>query len=84
MIPGRIAGATRHIGAPAGWDKEKEGPCAALSVRDVQTASGNTMSSAWFPTPEELHNLVAGAPVYLTILGEKHPVVMLGVGNMPS
>ena len=84
MHPGRIEGATRRIGAPEGWDADKEGPCGFLHVRDMPTVSGNCMITAWFPTPEELAAIFHGAPIYLSILGERHPVISMGVGNAPA
>lgn len=84
MTPGRIEGATRRIGPPKGWDKAKEGPCGNLLVRDMPTASGNVMVTAWLPNTDELARMVAGASVYLTVLGSQHPVVAMGVGNAPE
>lgn len=78
MIPGAIAGATRKLGAPADMTKEE---CSALLIRDYNVAGRNTMVSAWYPTPEEVEALVKGAPVYLGITGETHPVVFLTVGS---
>lgn len=84
MHAGRIEGSTRRIGAPENWDAKKDGPCSALHVRDMQTVSGNCMVSAWLPTPCEVDAIVRGAPVYLSILGARHPVVAMGVGNAPE
>lgn len=81
MLNGEVAGATRILGAPKSWDAERQGSCAALAVRDEMTAAGQGMTSAWFPTPDEIERLLAGAPVYLTVLGEQHPPVMLQVGE---
>jgi hypothetical protein len=80
MIPGRIAGATRVLGVPTGWDKDRDGPCGGLPVRDGVTG----MESAWFPTSEEIAAIVAGAPVILEIVGRGHPPVMLSVGEKPE
>lgn len=84
MMPGHINGATRRIGAPEGWDAKKEGVCGFLHVRDTLTASGNAMTTAWFPNTDELARIAAGAPIYLMILGRGHPVVSMGVGNAPG
>lgn len=84
MHPGRVAGATRHLGAPMGWDAERDGHCGVLSVRDGLTGRLPDMTSAWFPTPEELKRLLAGAPVHLTIVGNVHPPVALSVGQAPD
>lgn len=77
----RIRGATRIIGRAQGY--------AGLPLRDEDTtlSSGNTvpsMVSAWFPTPEELAKLNAGAPVTVKLLGSAHPPIMVGVGEPPD
>lgn len=90
MIPGRIPGATRYLGAPVGWEPEKDGHCAHLAVRDmpVNGGPGNpgvpAMHSVWEPTPDELERLKAGAPVYLIVIGSAHPPVSLSVGRAPA
>jgi hypothetical protein len=84
MIPGRIEGATRRLGAPRDWDKDRDGPCSALAIRDEPTDAGPGMTSAWQPTPDEIARLAAGASIYLTILGTAHPPVSLAVGNTPE
>lgn len=45
----------------------------------VKDAYGFT--SAWRPTREELKQLLAGAPIFLTIIGQAHPAVCLHVGD---
>jgi len=42
------------------------------------------MVSSWQPTPAEAAAIAAGAPIYLTVLGQGHPPVMLTVGNPPE
>ena len=80
MIIGRIAGATRELGAPKDWNSERDGDCGALAILDWQPTEGqNAMTSAWFPTPDEVRQINAGQPVYLTVWGTMHPPVMLGV-----
>lgn len=85
MHVGRISNATRDLGAPKDWDPGRNGPCQSLPVRD-ELAGGRivAMTSAWFPTPEELLRLVSGAPVYLRVLASQHPPVMLSVGAAPD
>lgn len=75
MSPGEISFATRALGAPAGWDKERHGECAVLPIRDHE----GTMQSAWYPSKEEIAALVLGAPVILTVWGPSHPPVAVGV-----
>lgn len=83
MHIGRIAGATRVLNAPEGWDNKKVF-CGSLPIKDGKMANQKTMTSAWFPTPEEIQNMADGAPIYLVIIGETHPVVALGVGEPPD
>lgn len=85
MIPGRIEGANCTLGAPGNWDKTRDGNCLSLSIRAEPAESGALlMSSVWFPTPEELAAIAAGAPVKLQVYGTGHPPVMLGVGDVPT
>jgi hypothetical protein len=84
MIPAFIEGATRKLAAPADWNKDEQGVCGALVVRDEETNAGQFMVSAWEPTPEELAALLGGAKVYLHVMGRSHPPVMLLVGEAPS
>lgn len=84
MHAGRISGTTRTLGPPADWNKEDDGPCGRLAIRDEPTTAGIGMTSAWFPTPEEIIRLQAGAPIYLTIIGMEHPPVDLQVGAVPE
>lgn len=80
MIPRRIAGATRYLGAPKGWEPESDGDCSHLAILDVENDHGhNVMLSAWEPTPAEIEALQAGAPVYLQIVGTGHPPVNVWV-----
>jgi hypothetical protein len=73
---------TRLIGAPAGWNPQRDGPCGALSVHDYVNAHGKpTMLSKWELEPGDLEKLQAGAPIYLSILGQVHPVVCVFVGD---
>lgn len=85
MHIGRVAGATRNLGAPKGWDPAKDGICGGLPIRDEPHSPGvNKMVSAWLPTPEEIALIAAGAPIYLAVLGVSHPPVSMFVGNPPA
>ena len=85
MEIGRILGATRNLGAPVDWDKDKDGPCVGLPIRDEpHTAGTNRMVSAWLPSPDELRLIAAGAPIYLYVYGTAHPPVWVGVGMPPA
>lgn len=80
MIPLRIAGATRHLGAPKGWNPETDGPCGHLEIADIEAEGGvNIMMSSWEPTPLEIAAIIAGAPVMLQVVGLAHPPVMIWV-----
>jgi len=81
MIPKRIAGATRWLGAPKGWEPETDGDCSHLAILDIEGDGAPVMLSAWEPTPAELQALVAGAPVYLQVRGTVHPPVNVWVGE---
>lgn len=82
MEIGRVKGCTRVIGKSQGYY--------GLPLRDEfinDTVTGpNTpcMVTAWFPTPDELAALNAGAPIHLRVVGTAHPPVMLGVGELPE
>ncbi|MEF2552008.1 hypothetical protein VQ042_11655 [Aurantimonas sp. A2-1-M11] len=82
MIIGRIEGATRTLGKSQGY--------LGLPIRDVRlncSVGGDgtpAMQTAWFPTPDELAAVNAGAPIHLTVLGTAHPPVMLSTGNVPD
>ncbi len=85
MMVGRIAGATRNLGAPPGWERDKHGACGGLPIRDEMHSPGlPRMVSAWIPTPGELAALQAGAPIYLHVIGATHPPVWVGVGLPPA
>ena len=82
MHIGRVSGCTRVLGQRQGY--------LGLPIRDVvidcSVNGPNTpaMITAWFPTPEELAAINAGAPIHLRIVGTKHPPVMLEVGDVPG
>ena len=83
MIANRIKNATRYLGAPAGWQPDKQGHCAHLAIWDIETTAGPAMMSSWEPTPDELARINAGAPVELLIVGTVHPPVEVRVGYPP-
>jgi general stress protein 26 len=85
MIGARIPGATRYLGAPAGWKPDEQGDCAHLAIRDM-TINGDvpSMHSLWEPTTEEVARIVAGAKVRLIIVGTGHPPVSVSVDLAPD
>lgn len=81
MLTGRISGATCTLLPPTDWDAKKFGPCSGLAIRVEDTGVGRGMTSAWFPNADEIARIAAGAPIYLTVLGNAHPPVALAVGE---
>ncbi len=84
MEPSRIEGFTREIGKPRNWDDAVNGECGSLAVRDYVEGGLPWMQSAWTLSPEELEALQRGAPVYLQVQGQVHPVVSIAVGLPPE
>jgi len=82
MEIGHIQGTTRVLGKSQGYY--------GLPIRDVllnDSVNGPetpAMQTAWFPTPDEMAAINAGAPIILTVLGSGHPPVMLGTGAVPE
>lgn len=83
MIVNRIAGATHTLGKPRNWDDDEHGNCLSLPIRAEEINGLPCLTSSWQPTPEELAQLNAGAPIYLRIIATSHPPVMLEVGPAP-
>lgn len=75
MKPVPLLNPDRRIGAPAGWDHEKDGLCHTIEVWDRE----GFMISAWRPTEKELEALNAGKCFYLAISGRVHPVIWMQV-----
>lgn len=80
MIPKRMEGTTRVIGAPAGWDAERDGVCVSLPISDVEIDMGdgvkrNMQYSGHEPTPDDLRKLLAGGYVVLGFPGTVHPPI---------
>jgi hypothetical protein len=82
MQIGMVEGCTRVIGKSQGY--------IGLPLRDelihcsVNGPNTPAMITAWYPTPEEIAAITAGAPVHLRILGVQHPPVMIEVGPQPT
>jgi hypothetical protein len=81
MIPVRVSGCTRVLGAPPGWTPESSGDCCGLAIRDEASGDMPCMVSAWEPTPAELAALNAGGRVFLRVVGTGHPPVMVYAGS---
>lgn len=82
MEIGRVAGATRVVGKSQGY--------LGLPIRDevidcpINGPGTPAMVTAWFPTPDELAALIAGAPIHVRILGVTPPPMMLSTGQVPD
>ena len=77
MTPLRIENATRVLA-------ESQDEYLALAILDETGTNGvNGMTSLWEPSPAELRELVQGGAVRLTILGTKHPPVILATQPAP-
>ena len=76
-----IVPCTRRMGSPEGMEDE----CGTLEICDVHDPIwGNVMRSAWRPDPDELLAIMGGAPIILQIVGHRHPIVALFMGQMAS
>lgn len=85
MRPTRIAGADpRPLGAPPDWNEEEAGHCAALFIRREQIDGVHYMRSAWEVEHGEAAFLYAGARLTLGVAGQQHPVVQLGITDLPD
>jgi hypothetical protein len=77
MIALHIQNATRTIGKSQGYF--------GLPVLDTTLADGTPcMVTAWDCTNAERAAIAAGATIYLTILGQAHPPVILTTGPAPD
>lgn len=63
------------LGAPEGWNEERDGKCHALPA----TIYTNCIVSWWQPSPEELQQIMSGAPIRLIVAGNSMPPVSLDV-----
>lgn len=85
MRPVRISGADPvPLGAPADWSEKTHGLCAGLFVRREEIAGLAYMRSAWEVEDSEAALLYAGARMTLGVSGYAHPVVQMGVGQLPE
>lgn len=82
MKPGFIENAKRILGAQQGY--------IGLPIRDIEvncSVNGEgtpAMQSIHYPSAEEVMALMGGAPLILTVLGVRHPPVMIEVGEQPE
>lgn len=88
MTPQRFAESNIEFTKPENWTDEQ---CASIHgfVGEIPGFKGNYADhrrtpvcvTAWRPTPDELVKLNLGEPVFLSIVGERQPPVILGVDN---
>jgi len=76
MMINAIEGCTRRIGKSQGY--------LGLPLRDEVVDGVPQMVTSWQPTPAEVAAIATGAPIYLVVLGQAHPPVMLVVGPTPE
>lgn len=65
------------LGAPQGWDDARDGKCIGLPVH-MDQARG-VMYSFWQPSEVDIANILAGAPIRLSVFGLGHPPVSIAV-----
>lgn len=81
----RISGADpTPIGAPPDWSEEENGHCTALFVRRARIDGIDFMQSAWDSDSGESIKTLAGAAVVLGVACHQHPVVHMGVAELPE
>ena len=80
MQPINFAGANHLMGPPK--DRSSPVPCDPLVVR----IEGNTVTSVWKPTTQEIEMLRAGAMICLHVYGGQPPVQILAefVEELPA
>lgn len=75
----KVQGMNRDLQPPPDWNPETQGECVPLPVF-AEVQNGNLlMTSAWQPNEDELEALRRGQPVALTIYGQYHPPLAVGV-----
>lgn len=85
MRPIKISGADeKPLGAPPDWKPDEAGHCSALFVRREQSGGMPMMRSAWEVDDNEAIMLFAGGRLTLGVAGTCHPVVQLGVADLPD
>ena len=85
MTPRRITDADpKPVGAPADWKPDDQGVCHALWVR-TEVIDGITYKrSAWDATDIEAMMMLCGGAVTIGLSVKDHPVVQMGVDDLPE
>lgn len=68
----------RVLGAPKGWDQDKN-ECGALPITDMKVEGEPVMVSYWQPDADDLRKLAAGGKIMLYVWGQVHPPVAVDV-----
>ena len=75
MIIGRIRGSNFTYMAPPDMEN-----CQDLHVNvSIDSQGLRIITSAWYPTAEEVELMRQGQPIHLSIYGNSHPPVLLTV-----
>lgn len=80
MEPINFKEANTTFTKPEGFSKEECGSLPTFNGKDG--AGHDVMVSAWSPTTEEIHRMIAGKPVYLVIVGTVMPPVSITVDDI--
>lgn len=79
MKPALFEGHDLVLGAPAGWDAEKHGPCEGLPIMREK----GICTSLWEPNAWERGAIACGANIWLHVVsGMTQPPVSLSVGRV--
>lgn len=90
LVPSTFDGQTHVFGAPANWDREKDGECAVLGVQEWQhpeTPGHKDYLSCWKLTLWQRLRVLLRGEVWLNIAGMQPPVslhVNKPCGPLPS
>jgi hypothetical protein len=76
---------TRYLGAPLGWNEQRDGPCGALSIHDMRDQQPAKMESCWELEGFEPISLALNlADIRLGVIGSGHPPVYMQVMPKPG
>lgn len=82
MDPREFEGQTRVLNAPSGWNATEPIKCGMLPIRDTTAMGIPCMQSMWKPDADELQHIMNGGHIVLTVYGDGHPPVWLGVESV--
>jgi hypothetical protein len=82
MSPVNFNEANINMKAPEGWTDDDCGALPVCHVRvNINGKIVNGFVSCWQPTEQDMQDIAAGKPVYLTVLAEGQPPVNLTTVN---